>query len=201
MTVLELLIFMNKLIEKIFRKCSNIIANTKSTYRQIRTNNRELYRVEEIDTIKKTAVIHCHGVRILLKLSINEIIKDATIIFNLSAIQAAYIGYYYGKLFETNATENLYWQDKSNFMLRQAKGEYKILSQERNGDITYINIASNIIFIENPMYIFQNKNIINKFDSSQACYIGVLVGINLTKEEEKKLLGNKHKWPKLSIVK
>jgi hypothetical protein len=119
---------------------------------------------------------------------IHEIIFDSLIISNLSQKSAATIGYYYG----INYRKITLQTQKNNFlsiMKTPIRSNNQIISLDRN---LYINFSSksNLGHIKyHRMHLFElisTKSIINKFHPTQACYIGILVGMRQALKENKK---------------
>ena len=68
-----------------------------------------------------------------------------------------------------------------SFLLKNTRGRYKIVFQNRNGDIGYFDQKTKKEFVEHPLTVAQSELLISRFDPSQACYIGLLAGISLEK--------------------
>jgi hypothetical protein len=144
-----------------------------------------LCRIEEIDTFKKTVLIHCQGIEAPIKFRFREIIFDIAILDNLSSLQASWIGYYYGKeyfheLHEDRRSQNF------EFLQKQTGKRFEIILQDRKGNIVYQDKQNKTTFALTPLKIITHKNLISGFDALQACYIGLLVGIAASKPNLKK---------------
>lgn len=140
-------------------------------------------RVEEIDIVRKQVVIYCHGSRPTVYLPISDTVSDMSIISNLPPIQASWVGYFYGKLYwETLVKGGNHIKMSKTFTLglSHSKGRYKLIGSERNGDLSYVDTIDKKLLTENPAKMLMNKHLIQRFDSSQACYIGILAGINIS---------------------
>jgi len=77
----------------------------------------------------------------------------------------------FGKTLAVKQAESL------SYLLESKTGEYQISFQDRQSNIGYFNKLTNKQFISDPISLANNKSIISKFDSCQACYIGILAGI------------------------
>lgn len=127
-------------------------------------------RIEEIDVSNKLLIVRSPGVRTILKIPINKAISDPNILGNLTSLQAAWLGYYFSLAYESNYDSSL--------MLTHRDGKYKILSLDRHGYIVYLNVHLKTSNRLTPAAILQNREILSGFDPSQACYIGVLAGLD-----------------------
>lgn len=162
----------------------NIWRAVISTYYEIKALDISAIRVEEIDVNKKIVVVRSRGARAVLKLSIAEAIADPSIVANLLSAQACWLGYYAGLIYdigEIQRQKQLLKSVDSDFSLKFNKGKYKIVSQGRKGEITYVEIATQVVRSNYPIEIVQDDLVISSFDTSQACYIGILAGIHAAK--------------------
>jgi hypothetical protein len=188
-----------EVIARWIEKKASIITKIKHS---LHNPDQALYRIEEINTKLNEVVLHSYGMRVTLRSPIVEIIADHNIINNLSAPHACWLGYYYGKQqrAETNITTTKHQMKHVGVNLRDNKGHYKIISQERNGEIKYINIQSRKEFKKSPLFIAQNETLISQFDPSQACHIGMLAGLAANKHNRSLSIPERH-TPMLKIVK
>ncbi|OGT53631.1 MAG: hypothetical protein A3F17_01095 [Gammaproteobacteria bacterium RIFCSPHIGHO2_12_FULL_41_15] len=140
------------------------------------------YFIEEIDVSKHMLVVRCRGTRSVMKMSYVDIINQVEIIEGLSPVHACWIGGYLGRCL-VNAEKKEILQNRMNisFGLKNKKGRYKILFQNRNGDIGYFDQKTKREFLESPLVVANNDHLITGFDPSQACYIGMLAGLSLEK--------------------
>jgi hypothetical protein len=115
-------------------------------------------------------------------------------------IEASLIGGYYGRVLHASSKEkNIMQHSKNpNFVLKKKTGIYQITMRNRQGEIGYFNRLSRKEFIEHPLAIINHKHIISNFDPSQACYIGMLAALSLTKQINKGEIFDKP--PKLRAV-
>lgn len=149
-------------------------------------------QIKEFNLQTEEVVVYCYGFRIItIKSNIVDIIGDANIVVNLPADQACLLGYYYGKLSHQTANRNFSHSRGDSFLLRFTKGRLKIFSIDRNNMLTYVDTKSNKIYKESPLAMVQNQFLINQFDSSQACYIGIQAGLMVAKQGEQVLSVNK----------
>ncbi|MFN7096936.1 MAG: queuosine precursor transporter [Gammaproteobacteria bacterium] len=152
------------------------------------------FRLDKINVDNNTINIYCRGTRVTITQKISEIIFNLNIIYNMPSQQTSYIGYYYGYLgYTSNVAHELLLapKKKKSFILRFNKAKYMILSTFRNGNIEYKNIYTDEIHIKHPSEIYRNESVIANFESSQACYIGILAGIYQRKSEQD--WGNSHR--------
>ncbi len=162
----------------------NIWLAIKSVYQAIKVLDISPIRLEEIDISKKIVIVRSRGARAVLKISIAEAIADPSIVANLLPAQACWLGYYAGLIYdqsEIQRQKQLLKNADSGFSLKCSKGQFKIISQDRKGEITYIQPKTQAVTTCFPIDIVQNDSVISNFDTSQACYIGILAGIYAAK--------------------
>lgn len=156
-------------------------------YHALKQVDTTAIKIEEIDLGNKVVVLRSKGAIATLKIPLVEVMADPYIIPKLSPSQACWLGYYVGLLYDTS--ERLY-QDQLlkksgyGFMLKNEKGHFRILSQNRKGEITYIDSLTHATQSDFPINIVQDNAVIKKFDSTQACYIGMLAGFHVLKNGE-----------------
>ena len=160
--------------------------------------NKQLCRLEDIDLVNKTVFIQCSGiVTSLIKVKLEDIIRDEVILYNLSSTQAAWVGYYYGinhgEIIQNNVSKN---HTTAYSVETQSSDEFEILMLDRKGNLLYINKANNKNFVSSPLSILNSKKILNKFSPPQACYVGILAGLNISKNTHK----NKKNKPHFTVV-
>lgn len=146
--------------------------------------NHTSCEIKEFDLNSNEVIINCYGVRIItIKAPISQIVGDVTIILNLPSDQSCWLGYYFGRFYAQswNAAHDFHTRG-GNFLLKFRKGRFKIFSLDRNNYLTYTDVKTNESFKESPLEIAQNHLLINQFDSSQACYIGILAGLMTIKQ-------------------
>lgn len=173
------------------------------TYREIKAYFESPLRLEEIDTDARMVVLRSRGARAILKISIAEAVTDPLVLSNLLPMQACWLGYYAGQLYGDLGVvkKNIFSGSRAaEFKLHFKKGRYKITSQNRRGDIEYIDTHKNVIYRDLPLRIARNNAVISHFDPSQACYIGVLAGMEMHKAGKRENINKKSK-AELRIVK
>lgn len=186
--------------KKIKNEVSKFIAALKAIYHLLRDSEKILYRVEEIDSARRRAIIYCHGTRTILRLTIAEIIYDPEIIFNLPAVQSYKIGYYFGSIYK-KGSEPFKRGKKATFLLSFKRGRFKIISQNRDGSLIYLDTKLNITRAELPINIIKNEHVISNFDPSQACYIGILTGIESNNQKRRVASSTLQNKPALIVIK
>ncbi|OGT63238.1 MAG: hypothetical protein A3E85_05990 [Gammaproteobacteria bacterium RIFCSPHIGHO2_12_FULL_45_12] len=134
--------------------------------------------------------------RTILKLSIAEAIGDPNILCRLIPIQACWLGYY--SSLSPEECKGLFVERKG-LLLRFKKGRYKMLSLDRKGMISFLDARTNTTHTQRPVSIAQDPALISSFDPSQACYIGMLAGIDRLKGKPSSIIG--YQAPKLRLVK
>lgn len=145
--------------------------------------NGPVCRIEEIDVIKHSVVIHCRGIEAPIILQFDEIIQDIVILSNLSPQHASWIGYCYGKNY--SALRNHQNPNSFDFSFTDSNKRYKIILQDRQGRLVYSDHLTQITHTASAEAILTNSSLISQFDSVQACYIGIIAGMNTQKKAEK----------------
>ena len=187
---------------KIFNKIKNffsILLALKNT-----NCHRIYYRLSSIDPKKQTAILHVIHKSIFIKQTFSEIISDAEIIEGLSCKEACWIGVYYGKALRSalDGKSHLKNIKKPTYLLKHKYGCYKIVCENRDGTIGCIHVKTRKEISANPICIAEDDSFISHFDANQACYIGILAGIAMKKNNALSQIKNKRvSVPYLRIVK
>lgn len=149
-----------------------------------KSNHPVYYRISSIDIETQTAMLHLIQKNIFFKLSLSTIISTSQIIEGLSCQHACWVGTYYGKLRMMNLKRNSPTKPsrKSRYLLKHKYGQYKIICENRNGTVDCLHVKTGQIININPLSIATDDIFIKRFDATQACYIGILAGISMTKE-------------------
>jgi len=165
------------------------------------------YCIEEIDTKAQEVTIRCHGTDTAIKFTYTSIISDPLVLDGLSPDQACLIGGYVGRVIRGDGSVINYHANQKSFLLNKKIGRYRIVYQDRSGQVAYIDTISKKKYLEHPITIVNTRHIILKFNSSQACYLGILAGVSIEKNMQidkktgsKKLLKISQKRAKLRIV-
>lgn len=168
------------------------------------------YRIIEIDTSAQEVTFHIKNKAASLKCKFSEAINEAEIIQGLDSLDACWLGGYFGRALRASleGRELLKRAKRMSFLLVHKKGRYKIIYQNRSGEIGYIDQNTRKEFVEYPLTVANNDYIISAFDSNQACYIGILAGISMEKAISHDEKTGKHnledmlqKRPKLRLIK
>jgi hypothetical protein len=148
--------------------------------------NKHIYhcRIEKIDLNKKNVFIYCIGTTSLIKLSFEEALFDTVLLASLPPKQASWIGYHYGKLYNQPIKHNnlLY---KNEFSFRKSEKRFTLISQNRNGNISYLDRMTNEVITGSVLEILTTDILIDKFESLEASYLGILGGILASKYKQK----------------
>lgn len=175
---------------------SKVMGIFSDAYRWMRQLDNERIRIEEINTSTGRVILYSSGIRTILKLSIAEAIEDPNILCRLMPVQACWLGYYSSL---TRAQSDKILDSGGGLLLRHKKGHFKILSLDRKGVISYLDTRDHSVKYASPLAIAQNQSIVGFFDSSQACYIGILAGIDKSKQKDCSLMLSQK--PLLRLVK
>lgn len=124
-------------------------------------------------------LIQCINTQAVFSIEISELVFDKDILHHLHPIQACYIGIEYAKNKSNIGSEkNQKKSSKKNNDVKQY-GRYKLVSQNRNGDINFIIKKTGEERSMDPRHIALSKELISEFDSQNAFQIGFLAGIKL----------------------
>ena len=156
----------------------SILRNLSRLYTKNRTY---IYKIEEINENSNRIIISSRG-RVNLVTTIDELGRNNYIINFLPPHHACWIGYYFGRKWSPqDKFRNINYE---NLCPTQGHSDYKIICQNRIGEIQYQNIKNGIIYTVNPLDLAQSK-VISKFNSSQAFYVGFLAAIRNIKIENR----------------
>ncbi len=141
------------------------------------------YVLEEVDLHRRIVVVRCSGTRTVIRFRFNSLFNNMSVISGLSPNQSSLLGGYYGRALSVKHEKyGTFKQAKNiNFLLSNSHGRYKITLQNRDGSVSYYDQKTHQEFIEHPLTIVSNNYVISEFDSSQACYLGILAGISMEK--------------------
>lgn len=111
-----------------------------------------------------------------------DVIYEHHIISGLSSRDACTLGVYYGYNMKKMGSEHR----SINYPLLciNNEGRYRLTHEDRDGNIGYIDTKTNENFLNSSIYLANNANIIDQFDPTQACYIGILAGYRSYRLEE-----------------
>ncbi|MEO8400326.1 MAG: hypothetical protein ABI597_00845 [Gammaproteobacteria bacterium] len=135
-----------------------------------------------MDLKKQEVTLNIKRRSLILKYHFSEVIKEIWLIESLSIKDAALLGYFYGRCYRILQKNNAKNLNSSPFLFKKNKGVYKVLCQQRDGNIVFTDRRSQETFVEHPDSILRNSHVLNNFDALQAFYIGMLVGLAFKKE-------------------
>lgn len=149
--------------------------------------DRVHYRLSSVDSENQTLILHVIRKNIFIKQTFAEIIANPALISGFHPEEACWIGIYYGKALHSAAQGKTHLKNIKNacYLLRHHHGSYKIMSEHRDGKITCLHTKTRETVCVDPLSIAKDSIFIRQFDSAQACYIGLLVGIKIDKGENK----------------
>ena len=191
MNHLRLRVILNMLLFDVFKiKIFNYAKFLRRNLCLILQKNKPLCHIEEIDMTKKIIIVYSRGVAAPIKFTFDEIIQDVAVISNLSSQQASWVGYYYGICYqrELDAQKNNKIKNKIEFSLSNSEKKYKIMHQNRSGNLTYLDTDHNKIYTKSIINILAIPSLIMEFDPIEACYIGILGGIFIFKSSSEKII-------------
>lgn len=153
----------------------------------IMSKHKSFCHLEEIDIVKKIILIHCRGVTLPIKFTFDEIIRDVVMISNLLSQHTSLVGYYYGRDYYNSMNDKNNHNETVNFefSFRDSEKRYKILFQGRHGKISYLDKVTQTTHAKLAINILATLSLISEFDSIEACYIGILAGIFVSKNRDR----------------
>ena len=135
------------------------------------------------------------GKAIVFSYKLSEFSNLTSIISTLSAKDASSIGYHVGKYHhKTNHSDTM---SNKPLFLKHGVGKYKMIYEDRDRNICYLNTKNREKFTRSPYEIFATHQLITKFDPSQAFYIGFLAGLTNIPPPRRQI----ENPPKLTLVK
>ncbi|MCW5588733.1 MAG: hypothetical protein KIT27_03625 [Legionellales bacterium] len=159
----------------------------------IRNTRFTLCRVEGIDLQKQEVRLFNRTNKAFIKLSFADLIDDTGLLSQIPSTHACWIGYYYGIIYQESVRAGNVSANRPQIILKQNRGKYSFRSHILRGPIVYIDLETRQTHRELPLDIVRNEYVLMNFDQTQACYIGILAGIEYVKS------GKKH-WSKRSNV-
>ncbi|MCD6040284.1 MAG: phosphomannose isomerase mannose pyrophosphorylase [Gammaproteobacteria bacterium] len=164
------------IIKNKYNSLSNCIRN-------LIQSSKPLCRLEDIDIIKRKVVIHCRGISTVIKINLEEIMYDEVLISNLSPVQAAWIGYYYGIHYEEFKLHNNSEIYNNGPPFTDRGGKCSMVMLDRRGNLVYFDQTKNRNLVAIPLIILKTQSLLQKFSPLQACYIGFLSGLSVSKDQ------------------
>lgn len=147
--------------------------------------DKPTYHVEDINSTTQEVVLLMHGSSPVIRMQLMDVISSPPILGGLRADQACWIGYSYGLVLAKEATMNTRksrsTQSQLGFLLLPNDSPYQISCQTRAGEIIYRDTQTLQIHNEMPASIISDKVKVANFSPSQACYLGILTGVQRKK--------------------
>jgi hypothetical protein len=161
-----------------------LINKYKSTLSAHFIHRKCLSRIEHIDMERQTIIVHSRGINAPFSLKFDEIIKDEALLSSFSARHASYIGYYYG-IHNDNSTKDTNTKGYFQCFTDNPSNKYTIRGLDRHRNVVYMDQVNKNQITRSPDQIMGVSDIVNNFPPLQACYIGILAGINHAKLQKK----------------
>ena len=153
-----------------------------------------IYRVLKIDPVNYQVLLQIKGKRAVFSTNFVDIMESKSMLQSISALDACCIGFHYGRSSRSFSKKRASFISNFSFSMDHSFGQYRLISENGfTGEIKYIDKIYKKEFVELPTAVVQSSYIINKFDPTQACYIGFLAGIMIEKELNKKTSSSKEK--------
>ena len=160
-----------------------------------------VYRISSIDFDNQTILIHVVQKSIFIKQTFSQAVSSPEIVEGLSCEQACWLGVYYGKALRSALQGKGDFKNikKPSYLLKHHYGRYRINSENRDGTISCIHLKTRKGITVSPLSIAKDALFLKEFDANQACYIGILAGIQMNKNEGREL--TQKSTPYLRVVK
>lgn len=170
-------------MKKLLRKWLSLFQNL---YNKDHLDRMIFYRVSSVDEEDQTALIHVVQKNIFIKQTFSQIISSSEIIEGLSCEEACWIGVYYGKALRAAlyGKGNLKNIKKPTYLLKHCYGRYRIHAENRDGTISCVHLKTKEELTLSPQMIAKDVLFIREFDANQACYIGMLAGLEKGREQK-----------------
>lgn len=158
-----------------------IIFYFRSIYIDTFLKRRYLCSIKYINEKSQELIYLCRGKGILITISFYDIINRYDFITNFTPDESALIGYYFGLHYYEYQKKVSYSINSFDFTKIEVPGKFTIKMIDRYKNIIFGEKDSMETFTSSPLRIFSNREILKKFHSIQACYIGILAGIAYNK--------------------
>lgn len=175
---------MNLLIEPLKNTVSGLFCRT--FYRKKGEQNKYiLYKIVDSYLLESQEYykVQCINTKAIMHVNLEEIVFDVDILYGLHPVQGCFIGIEYAK-FIKSTTSSVRNQESPQNMLRKYStcryGNNTLLYQDRNGLLGFECSLSGKEFLMDPRDIALSRELIEKFDVTQAFCIGVLAGLKLS---------------------
>ena len=127
--------------------------------------------------------MHTRGINIPFSLRFDAIIKEEALLNSFSSRHASYIGYYYG-IHNGRSIENTNAKGYFYCFTDSPSNKYTIRGLDRHRNLIYIDQIHKNQMTRSPDQIMALTDVIMDFPPAQACYIGILAGINHAKSQK-----------------
>lgn len=128
--------------------------------------------------------MHTRGINSPLHLKFDAIIKEESLLNSFSSRHASYIGYYYG-IHSVSSPGVTNAKGYFHCFTDNPVNKYTIRGLDRHRNVIYMDQINKNQMTRSPDQIMGLPDIIINFPPLQACYIGILAGINHTKSHKK----------------
>ena len=169
-----------KLARQAILKLFHFFISLRDYYHSQKLFQAAPYRIEKINAETQQVVILYRGSRTYIKTSLEGAISAPHLVEGLPSMQACWLGYYYASspINQKKSQRQL----SQELKLQMKKGRFKVVSLEmRSSTLTYLDIKKNRVYKEKITQIMQDEFVINNFDPTQACYIGMQIGMKVAK--------------------
>jgi hypothetical protein len=142
---------------------------------------KPMFSIAEIDMHQQVVTIRLRGKGIYLKYPFDETVGDSFILDSLSSEHASILGFSFGRIRQAHLDGKTMKKPLNQVLLSFVKSpeyKYKLCSENLDRTLTYVNNVTKKVFSENPMTIIRNNHVLKHFHPRQACYIGMLAGMN-----------------------
>lgn len=123
--------------------------------------------------------VQCINTKVILELTVEDIVFDLDILYGLHPVQACFIGIEYAKHWKSKRFDPDNYGKPLNPMGRYMGyryGSLNLLYQNRNGLLGFACLNSGEEFLMDPRDIALSRELIEEFDVAHAFCIGVMAG-------------------------
>jgi hypothetical protein len=151
-----------------------------------RLSSKIKYLIVDLDDSTNVLTFLCYGSRAFFREPLCKVVFDEKIITGLNPEQACFLGVKFGQLCKKD--NFLYGDENYNKFVNRYKEKFlpnDDIAYDRSGNLIYFDKKTGSLRSE-PIYtVASTEGLINQFESATAYFIGVSVGYNTQKMQEK----------------
>lgn len=164
---------------KFLKKINNLKTVFSEVLFKVKKDQKIFFRI--VNIYENTIELQVKGKTASIKKQVFDIIYESHIISSLSSLDACTLGVFYGfNLKKMGAIKNVNYP----LLCINNEGKYRLHYEAQDGKICFINIKTKEETLQCPIDIAKDYRLIDEFDPTQACYIGILAGLRTRKMEK-----------------